>query len=639
MRVKNATFVQKHIEKLILLVAGLFLVIVLAIFVGGVINPYKVELGNSLYNQPSEVIPALLDDAEKINLGLKGPDPIDPNYVPPNMQTNYEQMMNQSVINTQQPTLPRRLSLRGTPLSDLNVIPPPPPAYVVPSPPMPTAVAADHSHAVLDTEFDTRLNSAYAELWGGQMRVPPDFYYVLLEGEFSMYDWVQALIGEPGEAGKIPSGIWKSRLNITAGYLIREEMDEATGQWLNRTIVRPLPGQIQLMPSENHSEDLDQAAKLIEEVGEQTNQQDITQPVLPALANDDFITLPKDGLFEDGEGIPGFEEDPFNDGGIGVPMNEAERQRAERRQAMEERRAEQEARRGGRGGPEDFEEGPGNSRNERDLERQRELQERRQRQLEEEERRRQALEQERIRREQERLRREEERRLANPGVDLGLTLPGGGTISAEQLTRVWAMDITAEYGKTYRYKLAVAVINPLYGVPRLDPEQYATNKNKAALGPSEEVIEAAEWSEPIVVPPKYEFFFVGGGENRSRIEVWTIYNGLRIRQEFEVSAGDPIGGEVIRLVPGMGEVAIDMTVGATVVDVERRLDISGRTVYALVYIDDQGRLHERLQSNDQSNPRRRELDLLQREQERDLAERLQFEQQLQDERTRPAPRR
>lgn len=632
MRIKNATFIQMHLEKLVLLAAVLFLVVVLAIFFGGLFNPYKVEMGSSKYAQPSDVIPAMLKDVDKINAGLKTPDPIDPNYVPPNMQTNYEEMLAQPVISVANATLPRRLSLRGMPLADLNITPPPPPEYIVPSPPMPTGIAMDHGHGVLDVEFERDQLPAYANLWGGEMRIPPDFYYVVLDGEFSMFDWAQALIGEPGEAGKIPVGIWEQRLNITAVYLIREELDEQTGEWGNRTIVSPLPGQIQLMPSEIHSDVLAEAEALIEGAGDPDIIQEITQPLLPALAHGDFIMLPKDELFDEGnEQFPGFEDRPFIDEGIDEPMTEAERRRAERRAEMEERRAERDRERNNRGG-ESFEDGPA-PRDDREAERQRALQERRQRQLEEEQRRLAELEEQR-RLEQERRRRMlEDRRNANPGVEgEGLRLPGGGTLDPDVLTRVYTADVTAEYGKTYRYKLAVAVINPLYGVPSLAPTQQEQNKNKAALAPSEEVIDATEWTEPVVVPPKYEYFFVGGGESRSRLEVWTIYNGLRIRQEFEVSSGDLIGGEVVRVVPGMGEVTIDMSVGAIVVDVERRQDISGRTVYALIYIDEQGQLHERLQSIDQSNPRRRELDLLQKEQERELADRLRFENEFQNER-------
>ncbi|MEM9019170.1 MAG: hypothetical protein AAGC44_01290 [Planctomycetota bacterium] len=638
MRVKNATFIQKHIEKLVLLVAAIFLVLVLAIFVGGVFNPYKVELGNKTYDRPDEVIPALLQDVERVEAGLIREDQIDPDYAPPDMQQNYEEMLGMRVILSENGTLPRRLSLNGTPLSDLNIQPPPPPTYIVPSPPMPAAVAMLHDHAVLDIEFAPELNPEFVRLWDG-MRRPPDFYYVILDGEFSMYDWAQALIGERGQSGKVPSGIWEKRLNITGVYLIRERLDEQTGQWVDREIIPKIPGQIRVMPQDVMPDDMAQAELLIEQAAEQALQQEICEPVPPALANNDFIMLPKDAIFEEEQlDEPGLGGPNFLEGDLGRPMDENERRRMERRQQMEERRAERERQRGNRGGGDPGFEGGGELLNERDLERQRQLEERRQRQIEEELRRQAELEQQRQRQLDERRRRLEERQLNNQGGvnnEFVLALPGGRQLNAEELTRVFAMDVTPEYGQTYRYKLAVAVINPLYGVPKLAEEQFEQNKNQAALGPSVEVIEEADWMGPVTVPPKFEFFFVGGGESRSRLEVWTIFNGLRIKQEFEVSAGDRIGGMVERDVPGMGLVQVDLNVGATVVDIERRLDISNRPIYALTFIDEQGQLHERLQDQDKKNPRRRELDLLQQEQEQEMLDFQQFEDEFNDGPGRP----
>lgn len=623
MRVKNATFVQKHIEKLILLAAVLFLLVVLAIFVGGLFNPYAVELGGQEYAQPAAVYPALLEKSNRLQTDLQKNGLIPEEYEAPDMATNYKGMLDHPV--TTMAALPQRLAQTGTPISAIRVVPPPPPYYVVPNPPMPTDVAMESGFDVLDLEFDPRLNGQFADLWGGA-RIPPDFNYVVIEGEFSMWDWVQALQGESGQSGKIPSGIWKDRLGITGVYLIREELDPTTGRWGNRTTVRPLPDQIQVMPSEPHASDTLLAQQLIEEVKQL--QQFIAMPALPAVLGGGVLPLPKDNLELNPEfGFPndGFPDDGFAPGLNGEPMNERERLQLERRQRLEERRRERDAERRRRDGGDEFDDGPGGGNDaaeerRRELQRQRELEERRRR-MEAEEAARQAA--------AERARREREREnLGGPGGfdDGGLGIPGiqGLNIQPDQPLRVSAADLTAEYGKTYRYKLAVAVINPLYGVPRLEKNQLAENATKASHGPDDQAIDAVEWIGPVVVSPKYEFFFVGGGENRSRIEIWTIFNGQRIKQEFEVSAGDPIGGIVTRDLPQLGQRDVDLRVGATVVDIERRRDINGQSVYALIYIDNEGKLFERLQSDDQANPRRRELERNLRDQQRQREEDLRF---------------
>jgi len=155
-------------------------------------------------------------------------------------------------------------------------------------------------------------------------------------------------------------------------------------------------------------------------------------------------------------------------------------------------------------------------------------------------------------------------------------------------------------GTVYRYKLIVGVINPLYGVARLEAAQLSENQSRVALTPSQEELDLAPWIEPVEIEPNNRFFVVSANDRGARVNVWRVHNGERIKEQFDVNPGDPIGGLVS--IPDEDGINhdVDMLVGATVVDIDRRRDINGQTVWTLIYIDDYGNLHERPLSDDQS---------------------------------------
>lgn len=176
--------------------------------------------------------------------------------------------------------------------------------------------------------------------------------------------------------------------------------------------------------------------------------------------------------------------------------------------------------------------------------------------------------------------------------------------------RVWAADPTMRPGKTYRYKLLVAAINPLYAVPRLEKQQLEENQSRAAIFPSKAEIDKMQWIGPITVEPRARFFFTSGSDSRAKVDIYRRYNGQLYSEDFDVSPGDPIGGKVTiknknNLVPPFD---VNMGVGAILVDIEARRTLSGKTDYVMIFMDEQGNLFERAQSDDTNHPDKRDLD-------------------------------
>ncbi|MGB0766759.1 MAG: hypothetical protein ACPGYV_03510 [Phycisphaeraceae bacterium] len=222
------------------------------------------------------------------------------------------------------------------------------------------------------------------------------------------------------------------------------------------------------------------------------------------------------------------------------------------------------------------------------------------------------------------LRRErEERRLAAqklrgerefPGLDGGGQF-GGTNIEGIELkegttVRVWAADPTMRPGKTYRYKLLVSVINPLYAVKRLEPDQLADNQAKAAIMPTEDEIEDLDWIGPVNVEPESRFFFTSARDNSAKVEIYRrVYGELR-KQAVDAAPGDRIGGSMEVPNPdGFGPPrVIDMSVDADIIDVTRRREVLiNKPVNAMIYMDQKGRLYERIDDNDKNSADRKKL--------------------------------
>ncbi|MBX3375121.1 MAG: hypothetical protein KF817_14920 [Phycisphaeraceae bacterium] len=126
------------------------------------------------------------------------------------------------------------------------------------------------------------------------------------------------------------------------------------------------------------------------------------------------------------------------------------------------------------------------------------------------------------------------------GVDVGQELMRASTLV------VWAHDITARLGETYRYRFTVRFYNPFFA-RRLDllPEQHALAESIALQTPT------SAWSHPVEVAPSQRIFVTsvnpaGGdlGYGEAVAEVFRFQAGRWWTQTFRVEPGLQIGAEV-----------------------------------------------------------------------------------------------
>lgn len=611
-RVKDAGFIQQHIEKLVLAAGVLVFFVAVMLFIVG--NPYAIELGNKKYDSAKQVVDELKTGESRLRAGLDKPNPLPP-IKTPNFAADYAKMLAQPVISGNK--LPN-LSVTG--LTDATMTPdiPPPPRYALPTPPVPTKVSQIAASDVLETDFNPQIVNAYFQLIG-ERRDPADFSAVIIAAQFSTWDWMKRLTNKSVDEGEtaIPLGISTQRFGISGVLLVREE-EISPGTWGNRVVVEPLPNQIRYLPDNKVSPDPAQAMEIVTFIREAQLQ--VTQPELPLL-NGFIQAVPPigDGLREGADGFNAFGIDAaIALGPAEQKIKLIEEQIAELMERQREREERKTPRRDGEGGggPDGFDR-PDKTERKDPLTRQIEkLQERitglQPRANKEAEVRQRKLEEQKLR---------EERRLRDNAFDRG-TRPGTGpdgqgNDAAENLqlqkdatVDVWAADVTMQPGKTYRYKVLVAVINPLYAVPHLEKDQLAANLTRAAILPSAKEIENMPWGEPIRIEPRTRFFFTSGNEVSGKTTVYRRVNGIYMSHTFDVSPGDPIGGKFTTKPKDQFDApkTHDLSVGAVVIDIERRRDAQGKTYYAMIYMDKEGNLSERLQDEDSNNPESRTLD-------------------------------
>ena len=168
---------------------------------------------------------------------------------------------------------------------------------------------------------------------------------------------------------------------------------------------------------------------------------------------------------------------------------------------------------------------------------------------------------------------------------------------------VWAHDITVEPDRIYRYRLRVAILNPLYlRGPYLVEEQKAKADERVLLS------DPSAWEE-IGTHAKTYFYLVGGSraKQEATVEVYRIFNGQWHREDFSVRPGEPIGG-IRRLDDGYEQRDVDLSVGAVVVFVnpEAPSDVSSdRRTIKMLYLDvEQDRLMEKTVERDKQDQHR-----------------------------------
>lgn len=188
---------------------------------------------------------------------------------------------------------------------------------------------------------------------------------------------------------------------------------------------------------------------------------------------------------------------------------------------------------------------------------------------------------------------------------------------------VWFHDDSVEAGKTYRYRMRVNLWNRYVGQSQLlrDPKDGART------------VLVGEWSpasDPISVTPSTYFFLNSAKPDKSgaRVDVYKWRNGAWMKQSFDVTVGDVIGGQVRKKLEETDAEGkpitetIDFSTGATVLDLrfDEQVDVRVRAAKSefnyrtmpqlvMVYLDPaDGQVKERVLESDKSDPVRKKLD-------------------------------
>lgn len=114
--------------------------------------------------------------------------------------------------------------------------------------------------------------------------------------------------------------------------------------------------------------------------------------------------------------------------------------------------------------------------------------------------------------------------------------------------RLWAHDVTAQPGKTYRYRTRLAVNNPMFGRQPVLIEQQRPLAASPVL-----FSEPSAWSDPVVVAPRTAFFLASANDGRggvmgqsepsASVEVFTFYYGYYRRSTLNLRPGEMVATE------------------------------------------------------------------------------------------------
>ncbi len=156
---------------------------------------------------------------------------------------------------------------------------------------------------------------------------------------------------------------------------------------------------------------------------------------------------------------------------------------------------------------------------------------------------------------------------------LSRTKSYGGTMLphpelGDEKLAVWVHDDAVEAGRTYRYRLRARIWNRYVG--RIKSVRDPQDALQAEL--------VGEWSlpsDPVTVPPGTHFFLASGSTTNdgARVDVFKWVEGRWARESFEVRAGDVIGG--LKRVRELDQ-EIDFNTGALVIDMRDDVPVQVR---------------------------------------------------------------
>jgi len=177
---------------------------------------------------------------------------------------------------------------------------------------------------------------------------------------------------------------------------------------------------------------------------------------------------------------------------------------------------------------------------------------------------------------------------------------------------LWASDMTAEPGKTYRYKMRVTVVNVLFNKSNM-PEAQAKRHEKKFLIDSG----WSGWSKPAKLEKTMHFFASSASPQpapgQATFDVFKFHGGQWLRQEFTVKPGDPIGGVASVTDPFGQRSEVDFSTGSFLVDINFNYVIPSRLgnmsrKTQMIMIMDEGEMMTRRVDADKNSEQRDSLE-------------------------------
>ncbi len=128
--------------------------------------------------------------------------------------------------------------------------------------------------------------------------------------------------------------------------------------------------------------------------------------------------------------------------------------------------------------------------------------------------------------------------------ELSLALIDDAEDAPSEIT-LWAHDLTAREGETYRYALSVRVTNPLFGKAEQVPAEQVSQASTATL-----VSAPTDWSSPIEVPTQTMYFVTSGrdanavgglgSKTSADVEVFRFFYGYWRMEALTISPGESL---------------------------------------------------------------------------------------------------
>jgi hypothetical protein len=162
-----------------------------------------------------------------------------------------------------------------------------------------------------------------------------------------------------------------------------------------------------------------------------------------------------------------------------------------------------------------------------------------------------------------------------------------------QTIDVWTSDLRVAPGKTYRYRVRVGVVNPLFGKDNI------TSKDQLALKDQFLLFSPwTDWTTPVAVEPMIRFTFGqpsrAPAPGQAPVKIARYFDGSWREKDFRLKPGDPIGeGESVQIPTESGPVSanLDYSTGAVLVDIDFNYLVptaGGRADYKtrVIYVQD-----------------------------------------------------